>query len=533
MRTTFTSSDGYQGTIEINEQFQKALDLMENTQKSVFITGKAGTGKSTLLQYFRSKTRKKIVVLAPTGVAALNVQGETIHSFFGFRPDITIQKVKKLSKEDARIYKELDAIIIDEISMVRADLLDCIDKFLRLNAKHRKQPFGGTQIIFIGDLYQLPPVVSAKEKEMFATRYKSQFFFDADVFSALSGQMEFIELEKIYRQKDDKFINLLNEIRNNTITDESLALLNSRVGAEFSTSTNGYSIHLTTTNEMATKINTQHLNALKTKIFTYSARVSGKFEKSSFPTDEILQLKIDAQVMLLNNDSYGRWVNGSIGKIVEIEQTDDDEDVIIVKLSDGRTVDVSPHKWDIFHYTFNKEKNLIETEQIGSFIQYPMKLAWAVTIHKSQGKTFNRVVIDLTRGTFAGGQVYVALSRCTSFEGIVLTKPVKKGHIFMDRKIVDFLTKYQYKLSERDMPLEEKIKILENAIKKKSSLEILYLKPNDEKSRRIIKPLNIGNKSYAGKNFLGVTAFCTKRQENREFRVDRILEMKDVSLQAD
>lgn len=514
--------------IELNEQFKKALDIMENTGKNIFITGKAGTGKSTLLDYFRSATRKKIVVLAPTGVAALNVQGETIHSFFGFKPDITLQKVKKINGKKAHIYKKVEAVIIDEISMVRADLLDCVDRFLRLNGKDPRSPFGGIQMIFIGDLYQLPPVVKAKEKEIFRTHYGSPYFFDADLFKNFS--MEYIELEKVYRQKDEKFIKLLNSIRNNSIMEEELALLNERVGAEYpENKKDGFVINLTTTNKMAHEINTRHLQSLKTTIHSYKADISGNFEKYSYPTEPELQIGVGAQVMLLNNDPGGRWVNGSVGKIAAIEQDkENDADAIFIQLSDGGTEEVIPYTWEIFHFSFNGKKQTIESETVGSFTQYPLKLAWAITIHKSQGKTFDKVIIDMGFGSFAHGQTYVALSRCTSLDGILLKKPVKKSHILMDRRVVKFLTRYQYAISEANMSLHDKIAAIKQAIEKNVCLEILYLKPTDEKSKRIIRPLNIGEKIYLDKTFLGVEAYCMERRESRTFRVDRILEMRPV-----
>jgi ATP-dependent exoDNAse (exonuclease V) alpha subunit len=513
--------------IELNEQFKRALDLMENTDKNIFITGKAGTGKSTLLNYFRSITNKKIVVLAPTGVAALNVEGETIHSFFGFKPNITIQNIEKLSPKRRKIYEELDAIIIDEISMVRADLLDCIDYFLRQNGREKGKPFGGTQMIFIGDLYQLPPVVTSKEKKFFTERYNSQYFFDADVFKEVS--FEFVELEKIYRQKDERFIKLLNEIRNNTVSEESLALLNSRVGIE-PPSDSDYVLYLTPLNETVEKINREKLEGLRGKLYSWEAYIEGEFDESSYPTDPTLYLKKGAQVMMLNNDSKGRWVNGTIGKVVGIKiNKGAGDDVIEVQFSNGKVEEVLPYTWEIFHYRYDEKKKIIETEEVGSFTQYPMKLAWAVTIHKSQGKTFDKVIIDLGRGVFAPGQVYVALSRCTSFEGIFLKKPIKKSHILLDRRIVEFLTKFQYQLSDRKVPLEEKIRIIEEAIEKEARLYITYLKPNDEKSKRIIKPYEIGEFSYNGKTFLGVSAYCYERGEDRTFRIDRILEIEIVT----
>ncbi|MCK4860028.1 MAG: AAA family ATPase [Candidatus Omnitrophica bacterium] len=515
--------------IELNQEFKKALDLIENTAQNVFITGKAGTGKSTFLEYFRSTTNKKVAVLAPTGVAALNVGGQTIHSFFKFKPDITLQKIKK--KSNKKIYKKIDIIIIDEVSMVRADLLDCIDKFLRLNGKSSQLSFGGTQMVFIGDLYQLPPVVTGKEREMFRTYYKSVYFFDAKVFDAFP--MEFIEFEKVYRQKDKQFIDLLNKIRNNSVTDKELGLLNQRVGAEFeSNKKSKYSIYLTTTNKMASQINEQYLNELKTRSYSYKAIVEGNFEQKYFPTDRNLRIKSDSQIMLLNNDASKRWVNGTIGKIIDVKSKKKEQDIIIVKLSNGAIEEVSPHKWEIFHFRLNEKTHKLETEVVGYFIQYPMKLAWAMTIHKSQGKTFDMAIIDVGRGTFAHGQMYVALSRCISLDGIVLKQPIQKRHILMDWQVVRFMTKYQYNLSEKSISLEEKIGLIKQAIENKIFLEIVYLKSNDEKSKRTIKPCNVGEKTYLNKPFMGVEGFCLKRKSERVFRVDRILKMRLVKKSA-
>ncbi|MBI2119438.1 MAG: AAA family ATPase [Elusimicrobia bacterium] len=514
-------------SIEINGQFQKALDAIES-QKNLFITGKAGTGKSTLLNYFRQHTQCKVVVLAPTGVAALNVQGETIHSFFGFKPDITLEKIKKLKERRACLYQEIEAIIIDEISMVRADLLDYVDRFLRLNAKSSRLPFGGVQMILIGDLYQLPPVVISKEKKIFETHYESPYFFDSRVFRA--HPMEMIELEKIYRQKDQSFIELLNAIRNNTVTEDQLKILNSRVGAKLSAVKEAdYTVHLTPTNAMASEINAAHLSRLKSRVHTYSAEISGRFESHAYPADATLQLAKEAQVMLLNNDSGGRWVNGTLGRVEAIERDKETgEDMVQVRLSSGLVEDVQPYTWDIFHFTFNSETQIIETETLGSFKQYPLKLAWAVTIHKSQGKTFDRVVINMGHGAFAHGQTYVALSRCTSLEGMTFVKPVQKTHIWTDWRIVRFMTRRQYENSEQNMSLDRKLEMIQGAIESESLLDIVYLKATDDKTRRTIIPREVGSMEYQGKPFTGLQAYCLKRRDERVFRVDRILEMKVV-----
>ncbi len=515
----------YNFNIEFNEQFKKALDLMENTNQNVFVTGKAGTGKSTLLAYFREITKKKIVVLAPTGVAALNVQGETIHSFFKFKPDVTIQTIKKLKTTDARIYKELDTIVIDEISMVRADLLDCVDYFLKINGKNSSLPFGGIQMVFIGDLYQLPPVVTAKEKKIFSEHYPSAYFFDAKVFKNLA--IKFVELEKVYRQKDEDFIALLNRIRNNSVTDEDLKVLNNRVGGQLLSEEANFVVYLTTINEKAYQINNEFLEKLPGKTFQWTAEVTGEFDRNSFPADPVLSIKKDAQVMMLNNDLKGRWVNGSLGRVVKVKYDKREGcDLIGIQLQDGSKVYVRPYTWEVFHFKYNEKTKTIESETIGVFTQYPMKLAWAITIHKSQGKTFDRVIIDVGRGTFAGGQVYVALSRCTSLEGISLVKPIKKQHIFTDWKIVKFLTNFQYQLSEKEISLERKIKIINDAIARNLVLEIVYLKPNDEKSRRGVMPIEIGEYYFQNRKFLGLKAFCKTRNEIRIFRIDRILKLE-------
>lgn len=443
--------------IEINDKFKQTLNFLENTTKNVLITGRAGTGKSTFLDYFRNHTKKGIVVLAPTGVAALNVNGQTIHSFFGFKPNITLEKVKKIwSNED--LYKTIEIIIIDEISMVRADLLDCVDKFLRINGRDKNKSFGGVQMVFIGDLYQLPPVVKGKEKELFETYYKSPYFFDSYVFEKFD--IEFVELDKVYRQTDENFINLLNAIRNKSITQEELMQINRRLNSDFEPDQQNFYINLTTTNKLADEINNKELNKISSEIFTFTGKIKGDFDKSYLPTEEILNVKTGSQIMLLNNDLAHRWVNGSVGKVISIEK-DDKGLVINVKLADGRIVNVKQHKWDLSHLNYNKNTKKLESEIIGAFIQYPFKLAWAVTIHKGQGKTFEKVIIDIGNGTFSHGQIYVALSRCTTLEGIVLRKKIERKHILMDLRVVNFLTKFQRASLEKNL-FNEKIRTIEN-----------------------------------------------------------------------
>jgi len=489
--------------IELNPQFRKALELMENSGKHIFITGKAGTGKSTLLEYFRSVTTKNIVVLAPTGVAAVNISGQTIHSFFGFRPDITVEKAKKEARRRAApLYMNLDALIIDEISMVRADLLDCIDQFLRINGREPGAPFGGIQMIFIGDLYQIPPVVVGQEQHIFSDYYDSEYFFDSRVYADID--IEHLELEKIYRQTDQDFIDLLNKIRNKTISGEDIELLNCRIidGSEILPED---SVYLTTTNAMADDRNREELSKLPGKSETFEAEVRGEIE-----------------VMLLNNDAEGRWINGTIGTIVQIW-----DKYLEVRLSNGRIEEVRPHKWDVYRFSWDTEKEAVAAENVGSFKQYPVKLAWAITIHKSQGKTFDNVVIDLGRGAFASGQIYVALSRCRSLKGIFLKSKIRESDVRVDYRVMKFITGRQYELSEERLPLDDKISIIEEAIGNRAELEIVYLKNTDQKTQRVIRPLSVGTMEYRDRSFLGMTAFCLNRNEVRTFRVDRIIEIKN------
>jgi len=508
-------------TIELNPEFKRALDLMESSSQNIFLTGRAGTGKSTLLNYYRTHTSKKIAVLAPTGVAAVNVQGQTIHSFFKFKHNVTLQSIKRKSAEKERkIYQKLDAIVIDEISMVRADLLDCVDKFLRLNGKNVNLPFGGVQMIFIGDLYQLPPVVNSTEREIFTTQYQSPYFFSAHFFD--SFEMELIELETIYRQKDQTFINLLNSIRNKTTTDDDITLLNQRVQTDFKSKDNY--IYLTPKNIEAETINETQLDGLKDKLYSFEARISGDFGKEYYPTRPILKIKAGSQIMMVNNDPKGRWVNGTMGKVIKIKPKEEDS-LIIVQLETEQEVAIAPHTWEITRFFLEKEQ--IQSESIGAYTQYPLMLAWALTIHKSQGKTFNKVVFDIGSGTFSPGQVYVALSRCTNFDGLILKKPIQKKHIWIDYEVVNFITKFQYKKSELLCSFEDKVALIKQSIAKNKPLEIIYLKANDEKSKRLITPTKIGEMTFKNKSFIGIEAYCHLRKENRALRVDRILEIQE------
>ncbi len=428
-------------TRDSNPQFENALKLMEGTHEHIFLTGCAGTGKSTLINSFRSVTHKNIAVLAPTGVAALNVRGQTIHSFFHFGIDITPEKIRRSSGKHNLIFKNLEALIIDEVSMVRADMLDCVDKALRVN-RDNSSPFGGVQMIFVGDLYQLPPVVTEEESAIFNGHYASAYFFDARVMRDLDFKV--IELMTVYRQRDADFIKLLNAVRTGAVNDEVLEAINSRCAgdAEATDDAENFSVTLTTRTHLAEKVNLRKLALLPSKTIFCDADVSGDFKEKTMPTQTTLQLKAGAQIMLLNNDPRKRWVNGTLGKIVKIEKASASK-LVQVQLQDGALVDIGRHTWEMTQYYFNEKAGKIDSRSTGSFTQYPLKLAWAVTIHKAQGKTFDNVAIDIGTGAFAHGQIYVALSRSTTLEGITLRQPILAEHIFADRRIDDFLSSHR------------------------------------------------------------------------------------------
>lgn len=419
--------------LELTEEFLQAYNLMENSEQCLFITGKAGTGKSTLLQYFKEHSEKKWVVLAPTGIAALNVGGATLHSFFRLPPrSINPDEVKIVARQRRKIYQSIDTIVIDEVSMVRSDMVDVIDRFMRLNGKDKLKPFGGVKIIFIGDLFQLPPVLSNEDQSFLSSNaYETPFFFSAKVFAEVN--MEFIELTKVYRQKEQYFITLLNSIRNNQATSNDIQRINQRYQPQFESDPNDYYITLTTTNKIAHEINTANLKKLSGELYQFEGEIKNKFEKGNLPTDLVLELKEGAQVMFVKNDVENRWVNGTLGIIKKISN-----DHIEVKVSDHKTYNVKPIKWQTLSYKFDEETQKMATEVIGSFKQYPLRLAWGITIHKSQGKQFDKVIIDLGWGTFAHGQLYVALSRCKTLEGLILKSRVRPKDVIVDNRVVEF-----------------------------------------------------------------------------------------------
>lgn len=417
--------------IEITPEFRRALDLLEYTKENIFITGKAGTGKSTLLKHFCGNTGKKIVVLAPTGVAALNVEGATIHSFFQFHFGLLEgrnEEIKRLARK-SEIFHNLDAVVIDEISMVRADLMNAIDLSLRKNVGCDR-PFGGKQLIVCGDLYQLPPVVASdEEKNYLFDRYGGIYYFCAPVFREID--LKKIVLNKIFRQTEDDYRNILEKIRENSLSPADLERLNSRCGI---VQPSEPIVTLATTNAIVERINTGKLNELNGREMVYDALISGDFGAGDYPADKTLRLKKGAQIMMVKNDSGGerRWANGSLGVVKNFGA-----DYVEVDIN-GASYVVLSAEWQGFDYTYDRQREKIEKRTRGVFRQFPLKLAWAVTIHKSQGKTFDRVIVDFGRGAFAHGQAYVALSRAKTFDGLYLKTPVQYKDIILDEDIKTF-----------------------------------------------------------------------------------------------
>ncbi len=428
----FLGGDYLPEDIQINPEFESAFALMERSRECLFITGKAGTGKSTLLKYFKANTGKKIIVLAPTGVAAVNVGGQTIHSFFRLPPKI-IQKeaIKRLRNKS--LFENLEMVIIDEVSMVRADLMDGIDYALRLNRGRMKVPFGGVQMVFFGDLFQLSPVVENEARQLLQERYASPYFFSARVFDEC--YLRSVELSTIYRQKDGSFMELLNRVRNREHTQKDLDTLNKKV-QKSAPERKDSAVILTSTNSLAEAINRDYLSRLPGKEIAYEALATGRFEESAYPTSASLRLKKGAQVILIKNDPEKQWVNGTLAKVVGLSS-----EAIVVDIR-GKRCEVPVAKWQKIEYRYNPEEDRIEDEVVGDFSQYPLKLAWAITIHKSQGQTFDKVVIDLGAGAFTHGQLYVALSRCTCLNGIRFKRPVLHSDIIFDQRIHDFKERF-------------------------------------------------------------------------------------------
>jgi len=424
--------------METNPQLELAANYVQYTGQHIFLTGKAGTGKTTFLHNLREISSKRLVVLAPTGVAAINARGVTIHSFFQlpFGPLIGIDRLKseqmRFNKEKINIIRSLDLLVIDEISMVRADLLDAVDAVLRRFRTHSK-PFGGVQLLMIGDLQQLSPVVKEDERELLREQYDTPYFFSSKALRETSFIS--IELIHVYRQQDDRFISLLNQVRENRLDQAALNALNQRYMPDFHPKESEGYITLCTHNAQAQRINENKLKALKGAEYRFTAQIEGSFPEYAYPTDFELLLKEGAQVMFVKNDlsSEKLFYNGKIGKITNIE----DNIIYVLCPDEDVEIAVSPMQWDNVKYSLNEETNAIKEEIEGAFIQYPLRLAWAITIHKSQGLTFERAIID-AQSSFAHGQVYVALSRCKTLEGMALSTPISSRSIINDHTVSGF-----------------------------------------------------------------------------------------------
>lgn len=442
-----------------NPEFMKALDWAMNTNESFFLTGKAGTGKTTFLKYLQKVCNKEMVVLAPTGVAAINAGGQTIHSFFQIPPSVFTPNDPRLSthitslgtygegsstsiydtfrynREKKQIIRNLQMIVIDEISMVRADILDAVDKLLRAFRDDDQSPFGGVQMIFIGDVFQLPPVVTGEEANILYRFYKSEFFFSAQIIKRM--RLGYIEMQKIYRQSDRVFIDLLNRVRENHVTDSDFRLLKSITKPSFVPPKGERYIVLATTNATVDAINEENLNEIDAPETVYTAAVTGEFPEKDYPTDFELRLRPGAQVIFLRNDKEKRYFNGKIGTVAYLKE---DAVIVSVEYDDDmpEEIAISREEWNNVRYSWSISKQCIEEEIIGTFKQFPLRLAWAITVHKSQGLTFERVMADIG-DSFTAGQVYVALSRCRSLEGLILTSVVTPSAIKADHRAVAFI----------------------------------------------------------------------------------------------
>lgn len=423
--------------MEKNSELRHAWDFVEHTGISIFLTGKAGTGKTTFLRTLKEKSSKRSIIVAPTGVAAINAGGMTIHSFFQlplspFVPEANFKNRFDYSKEKRKIIRTLDLLIIDEISMVRSDVLDAIDSVLRRFREHEK-PFGGVQLLMIGDLQQLTPVVTPEDEVILQRYYDTSYFFGSKALRSISYVT--IELTHVYRQQDEEFITLLNNIREGEVSETDLKKLNERFNPNFEPEVGSDYIRLTTHNKMAESYNEVQLHNLPSKACTFIAEADGNFPEYNYPADFKLTLKRGAQVMFIRNDNNGRYYNGRIGHVTHI----DNEKILVLCPGDDKEIEVQQETWENTKYSLNEKTKQIEAEVQGTFKQYPLRLAWAITIHKSQGLTFEHAIID-AQSSFAAGQVYVALSRCKTLEGLILASPISSSAIINDSQVMNYIS---------------------------------------------------------------------------------------------
>jgi ATP-dependent DNA helicase PIF1 len=416
--------------LTLSAEQQAVFDAIETTQDHIFVTGRAGTGKSTLLNHLSWHTSKQVVICAPTGVAALNVGGQTIHSLFRLPIGVIADHEIEQSRELRKLLGTLDTVVIDEVSMVNADLLDAVDRSMRQARQRPHEAFGGAQVVLFGDPYQLAPVPGdADERAYFEDQYRSMWFFDAKVWS--EADLRIYELSVIHRQHEAEFKYMLNAVRHGRVTAEIAKRLND-TGAR-PAPTDG-AITLATTNSTVSRINASELAKLPGRALTARAEVSGEFGGRSYPADEALELKVGAQVMFLRNDSDQRWVNGSIGTVTKIDST------VWVEV-DGETHQVQPAVWEKYRYSYSAATKSLKKDIVAEFTQFPLRLAWAVTIHKSQGKTYDRAIVDLGQRSFAPGQTYVALSRISELDGLYLTRPLRPSDIIVDENVLRFMAR--------------------------------------------------------------------------------------------
>lgn len=415
-------------------EFERAVDFARNDEGHLFITGRAGTGKSTLLRTLRDHLTDEVVVLAPTGLAAVNVGGQTIHSFFGFPPRLIGSDDIKRSR-NGRVMRKLKLIIIDEVSMVRSDLMWAIDQSLRVNRGRPREAFGGVRLLLFGDLHQLPPVIQGDVAQHLESEHGGPFFFQVSSLNEGAG-VSLLELDRVFRQSDETFLHVLNRIRDGDVSEEDLHVLNERTHPIRTLGEGDPYVILTPTNAAAQRINMAFLDALRTEERTYEAGITGEYTNAAHPTDASLLLKEGAKVILLRNDPDKRWVNGTIARIARLE-----DKRVWIEL-DGKTHEIEPVSWEARRYAYDQTSEKIVENVTGTFRQFPLRLAWALTIHKSQGLTLDKVYIDLGRGTFAHGQAYVALSRCRSLEGLALARPLRPADIMFDRSAMGYRDRF-------------------------------------------------------------------------------------------